>query len=296
MWFVYAMIGNVLWSISDVTVSMIMNRIEKSSVMVAWLFSILQLLLLAVVYFLLPIEHTWIGIFALSAFGSYLGSLSFFTLLQYVDVSVSSVAWVFLSVGVAAGSVLLFGDTWSVYQAVGAVLSISGALGLALWHKRIERVKTLILICCSGLFFVPSFLVQKSAFLDGISVVSVFFWILLFYDIYAFTFPILLPSYRKKIKPFLVSIEPVLIGLVLLWVCMSMVSFFVVANAYKLGDASLVGIAENGQPFFLMLFAWIATQISPKYAPKEILTAQSTGVKIATFLIVFTGLGLLVIS
>lgn len=296
MWFVYAILGNVLWSVSDVAASIIMNRFRKSSVMVAWFFSVLQLGFLAILYILLPIEHVWIGVFALSALCSYVASLAFFQLLQRVDVSVSSVAWVFLSVGLAFGGVFLFHESWTVLQSIGALLSICGALALALWHKRIERTRTLVLICLSGLLYVPPFLVQKSAFLSGISVSTVFFWMLLFFDVCAFCFPFLLPRYRSDIPSFLTSLHPVFVGLVLLWVLVSMAGFFVVQMAYLLGSASLVGIFENGQPFFLLLFAWLATLITPKYAPREILTAQTTGVKIATFLVVFTGLALLAIS
>jgi drug/metabolite transporter (DMT)-like permease len=295
MWFFFAMLGNVLWSISDVVVSMIINRIERSSVMVTWMFSFIQLVILGVLYVILPIEHIWVGVFALSAFSSYLATLSFLKLLQTVDVSVSSVAWVFLSIGVAVGGVFLFGDTWTALQGIGATMSVLGALSLALWHKRIDRLQTLILLFTTGILFVPTFLVQKSAYLEGISVISVMFWTLLFYDLYALCYPLLMPSRRKRIKPFLSSMQPIFIGMILIWVLLSMVSFWATTFAYKLGDASLVGITENGQPFFLILFAWIATKLSPKYAPKEILTSQSIGIKIVSFIVVFTGLGLLAI-
>ncbi len=295
MWFLYVMIGNVLWSVSDVVGSMIMNRMERSSILVAWFFSILQFLLLGMLYFLLPIQPVWTVAFAVTGLCSYIASLLYMRLLQDVDVSISSISWVFLSLGIALGSVMLFGDRWTLLQALGAVLSVSGSLWLALWHKRVSRFATLILIIATGLFYVPSFLLQKAAYLHGVSVANVFFWQLLFFDSFAFIIPLIIPSHRKHILPFLGTVRPFFVVFIIAWVLMSMLAFIATTNAFMVGDASLVAIAENGQPFFIMLFAWIATFLSPKYAPKEILTAQTMPVKIVSFFIVFIGLTLLAI-
>jgi len=295
-WFALAMIGNVLWSISDVLASMIMNRSDRSPVLIAWLHSFMQLIALGLVYLFLPVEHIWVGLFALGAMFTYVASLGFFKLLQTVDVSVSSVTWVFLSLGIALGSTILFGETWTFLQAFGAILSVLGALSLGLWHKSVSRITTCALLCISGFLFTPGFLIQKSAFLDGVSLLTVFFWSGFFYDVYASIFPLLVPSYRKKIRPFLLHLQLIDWSMIFLWMCVGLLGYLVTASAYKAGDASLVGITENGQPFFLMFFAWIAVRLAPKYAPKEIVTAQTTAVKIVTFIVVFIGLSLLAFS
>lgn len=293
MWFFYAMLGNVIWSISDVTVSIIMNKVERSPTAVGWVFCLVHICLLLLYYLVAPVETTWVFIFAFTAILSYVASLCFLVLVQEIDISVSSVSWVFMSLGVAAGGVLIFGDTWTIAQALGAALSVTGALLLALWHKRVDRLRTFLLILGSGLLYVPSFLVQKAAYIQGISVYTVFFWDLLFFDTYAFIVPLLHRNSRLKIRALLANFPRDLLSLVFIWVCMSMLAFFAVAKAYQVGDASLVGIAENGQPFFLMIFAAIATYIAPKYAPKELLSTQSVRIKTLSFCTVFIGLALL---
>lgn len=296
MWFVYIMIAHVLWSAADVIMSIIMNRVHKSVVLVAWYLNAIQLCVLGCLYILLPIEATWLGAFALCGVISYLGTLAFHRLLQHVDVSVSSVAWVFLSLGIAFGGIIFFEETWTTVQTVGAVLSVVGALALALWHKRVERLETVLLILIAGICHVPNFLVQKAALLQGHSIVTVFFWPLLFLALCAVLYPLHSVRYRRSIHEAIVGCTPLVVGLAFFWVAFASLGFFAITSAYQAGDASLVGIAENGQPFFLIFFAWIALRLFPRYAPKEIVTAQTVGVKIISFTIVFIGLSLLVIS
>lgn len=288
------MIGNVFWSIADVCMSMIMNRVHSSAVVVSWFLSVVQVIVLAALYLLLSLEPVWIWEFALSGLFAYIGALAFFRLLQYVDVSVSSVSWVFLSVGIAIGGVVLFGETLTVLQVCGALLSIGGALALALWHKRVERLETMVLLLASGLLYVPSFLIQKAALLEGHTPATVFFWPFLFFCLYAILFPFSCKRYRTQIRSIVKNVDPFFVVIVICWVLTATLGYFTITTAYSLGDAALVGITENGQPFFLMFFAWIATLLLPAYAPREIITAQTTRVKIVTFMVVFLGLGLLV--
>lgn len=294
-WFFYIMLANAVWSIADVSMSMIMNRMHSSSIIVTWFLSVVQIVALLLLYAFLPVEITWMKAFAISGFFGYVGSLCFFKLLQRVDVSISSTAWVILSLGIAIGGMVLFGETWTPLQAIGAILSLSGATVLALWHKRVERLETFFYLFAAGLLYVPPFLISKSALLQGVSPVTAFFWPLLFFNVFAIILPVTTASYRSKIRELLQSLHWWFSGLIALWVVSCICGWFLVTKAYELGNASLVSIAENGQPFFLMFIAWIATLLVPKYAPREIITAQTTGVKTASFVIVFVGLALLAI-
>ena len=215
------------------------------------------------------------------------GRVSTQTVMLFASVTVFS-GVIYLALLVNPTTALLGVATWVVYGIIytplkyrtplnTAVGAVSGALPVLMGWTAMDGLSALTVdLRWTGLFL------------------TVFFWQLLFFDIYAFLFPLFKGSYRKRIKPFLSSLHLWFVGAMLMWIFLSMIGYFVVAQAYFVGDASLVGIAENGQPFFLMLFAWIAALVVPKYAPKEIITAQRTGVKIVTFIVVFTGLWLLV--
>jgi len=53
------------------------------------------------------------------------------------------------------------------------------------------------------------------------------------------------------------------------------------------------GIVGNVQPFFVIGQSWLIAKALPRYAPRELLTAQSVGVKLTSFAVVFVGLALL---
>lgn len=296
MWFAYIMIGNALWSVADVLMSIIVNRMGQSSVVVGWYLAAVKIPVLVVLYFLLPIEAVWLGPFAIGAVFAYVGMLLVFTMLTRVDVSVSSAAWVFMSLGIAFGGMFFFDEVWNMVQTAGALVSIAGVLLLSFWHKHVSLLRTFLLLAAVGLSYVPYFLIQKAALLSGVSVVTAFFWPLIMQMSIAICIPLLLPRYRKEICSISANIRSWFIGMLFSWVSVGLCGVYIVTKAYSVGDASLVGMAENGQPFFLIAFAWIATLLCPKYAPREILTSQSVGIKLVSFLIVFTGLGLLAIA
>lgn len=295
MWFVYIMLGNAVWSISDVAVSMIVNKVDRSPLVVGWYIGCIEIFTLVVLALFLPLELVWLGSFFIAGVCIYIGLLLFLVLLSRVDVSVSSAAWVFMSVGIAAGGFIFFDESWSIFQAIGAVISIAGVLLLSFWHKHVAPFRTCGLLALVGLIYVPYFLIQKGALLAGVSLVNVFFWPLLFQKLLAVIFPLLLMK-KKIFIGISKELLPWSLGMMILVVAASLLGFLYTTLAYDAGLASLVGIAENGQPFFLMFFAWIAIWLVPKYAPKELVTAQSFGIKIISFCIVFTGLGLLALG
>lgn len=295
MWFVYAMLANVLWSFTDVLMSMIVHRVHKDPIVLGFFLGCADLLLLAVlaVYQLPALGH--LPLLLLGSVFAYLGMLSFFTVLSYVDVSVSSAAWVFMSIGIALGGVVLFGEAWSALQSIGAILSVCGVLILTFWHKHISTMRTCVILAVPGFMFVPHFLINEYVLLSELSAYTVFFWNILFYGLFAVIAPILIPRHRKSIHQLSAKAHLPFCLLILFRAVITMVATYTVVLAYDTGYASLVGIAENGQPFFLMFFAWLATLFFPKYAPKELLTTQSIAVKVVSFIVVFTGLSLLVI-
>ena len=68
---------------------------------------------------------------------------------------------------------------------------------------------------------------------------------------------------------------------------------YVMTLAYEEGLASLVSVVANIQPFLTIFFAYTLVMITPRFAPRELLTAQSVGVKLVSFVIVFAGLAML---
>jgi len=64
-------------------------------------------------------------------------------------------------------------------------------------------------------------------------------------------------------------------------------------RAYQIGPISLVNIVGSIQPFFAMLWAFLFWKISPRFAPKELLTVQSVQIKCIGFTVVIIGLLLL---
>ncbi|PIQ75684.1 hypothetical protein COU78_03055 [Candidatus Peregrinibacteria bacterium CG10_big_fil_rev_8_21_14_0_10_49_24] len=296
MWFAYIMIGNALWSIADVLMSMIVNRMDRSPVVIAWYSGVVEVTVLLLLYAFLPIETVWVGYFAVGALFAYVGMLLLFKLFSCVDVSVSSASWVFMSLGIAAGGMLFFNESWNMLQALGACTAIVGVLILSFWHKHVSLLYTCGLLAAVGFSYVPYFLIQKAALLSGVSVLTAFFWPILFQKLFAIAVPLALPFYRRQIRTISADVRFWFIGMLICWVCTALVGVYIVTKAYSVGDASLVGIAENGQPFFLIAFAWVATLFSPTYAPREILTSQSVSIKLFSFLIVFTGLTLLAVG
>lgn len=296
MWFVYAMLANVLWSLTDVLMSCIVHRVHKDPIVLGFFLGCANLGFLTLLYLYRVPEVTHIGLLILGAVFAYLGMISFFTSLLHVDVSVSSVTWVFMSIGIAAGGMFLFGETWSGLQSLGAMLSICGIFMLSFWHKHVSLLRTCCILALPGLLFVPHFLINEYVLLSGVSSYTVFFWNICFYGVFTISVPVVIPRYRRIVTGFFTKARLPFYGLIVLRAVFTMMATYMVVKAYDTGYASLVGIAENGQPFFLMLFAWIATRIAPKYAPKELLTAQSVGIKIASFCIVFTGMGLLALG
>lgn len=64
--------------------------------------------------------------------------------------------------------------------------------------------------------------------------------------------------------------------------------------SHRLGEVH--SIATSNQSFFVLLFAWLVCRLLPTYAPRELLTAQSVGVKVLSFVIAMLGLSLLAIG
>lgn len=296
MWFVYIMIGNVLWSISDVWASVFINRVHKNPFVVGWYLAVLDLIVLACATFIIDLDTAWAVYIGAAALLAFVGTMALYTVLSYVDASVSSVAWVFLSIGIAVGGFVFFGDSWSLYQSIGAVLSVGGVCLLSLWKLHVSSLSSYVLLALTGLLYVPYFLVSKAAFIAGVSPITILFWYMLFHALYGLVIPLTMKKVRRGIAELYTSTSVSVLRWCFPRTLITFLATYVVLLAYQSGDASLVGIAENGQPFFLIFFAWFASYLVPQYAPRELLTAQSVSIKLISFCIVFAGLSLLAVG
>ena len=293
MWLFYALLGDVLWSLSDVTNSVLVKHYEKDPIVLSWVQGMLDVAFFIVLSRFVDVHSAWVWPFALAGACTYLGFLTFFHVLHRVDVSVMNAAWAFLTLFMSIVGFVFFGEIWSVAQSLGVVLVLGGVLFLSYWHRHVSIPRTLLLLSLLGLLYVPIFATQKAALLQGESIVAVFFWPVFAEKFIAFVFPWIHRAHRAKIVSLRSRLSVPFLLLNVLATSCSITGYFVVAKAYALGLASLVTVTENTQPFFAIFFAWLLSHVVSFYAPRELLTAQSVRVKLVSFAVVFAGLALL---
>lgn len=296
MWLVYAMIGNALWSASDVINSILVHRYHKNPIVLAWIQGIFDCILLVGITLFFDVRSSWIPLFIVAGVAAYGAFLMFFHVLHRVDVSVMNSSSVFQTIFVSIGGFWLFGESWNQAQILGVVLALGGVLFLSYWHKHVSLVRTIALLGGLGFLYSPIFLIQKAALLDGESVLVVFFWPVFIAETSAFLFPLCIQKHRSSIFALGSSMKAGFIALSIFAMLSSTAGFAFFTMAYNFGQVSLVSVSEGVQPFFTIFFAWIVLKMASSYVPKELLTTQSIQVKLVSFCIVFAGLGLLVVG
>lgn len=257
-----------------------------------WSQALVSIPFLLVLAFVQPLENTWIPILLFSGILGYVGDLWFFHVLEHVDVSVSNIAWFIVSLLLAFSGLLFFGESWGFSQFIGALLVIVGALTLSFYHQKINLRHTLKLILILALLYFPYYLLKKIAIEHDQTPFSVFFWMIAGREMIAFSVPWFFPEVRKA--AFLTMAD----SRHFMWMNAAVISAFFFAEytgalAYASGPLSLVTIAGNVQPFFVLGLAGLVLRFAPSKAAKELFTRQSIQLKLSCFILVFLGLALL---
>ena len=295
MWLLFGLLASFLWVLSDVTNSIIVHHHERNPLVIAWYQSIVEIAILILVAWNFDVASSWSVPLMLSGMSSYGAYLFLLWLFHRIDVSVINAAWAFLSILAAIGGFFFFGERWSAMQFAGMALIVSAVFLLSYWHKHVSVFRTVSYLFLLGFLYVPMLLVQKGALLAGHQIIAVFFWVLCGHAAAMFIVPFFFGRCRRDIRNGRGLRSRLFYFLNVFSVLGSVLGFFCITIAFESGYASLVGMTENAQPFFAIVVAWIATRFFPHSAPKELLTAQSIGIKIVSFLIVFAGLGMLAV-
>ncbi len=296
MWIPITLISAFFWAAVNVLDSSLVKNYDKHPMMLMWsqsLFSIPALIIIALTCNIQTDWKTWLMIGGAIAF---LGDLLFFYVLDRIDTSISNAAWAILALLLSLGGFLLFQESWTTMQTVGAVLILGGAGFLSFWHRHISLVRTLLLLTALAALYAPTYLLKKAAVDAGQGLLPVFFWLVLSREILATTLPWFSTKGRGRIRSLVSRADIpfyVISGIVI--VCFFLGEFLGGA-AYQVGPISLVAVVGNIQPFIVILLAWVIARFIPQHAARELLTMHSLQTKVVGFTAVFIGLALLSLS
>lgn len=293
MWFLYSFVASALWAMANVLDSMVVKRYPANPLTLMWCSGFWKLLILGVLPLMGDIRTNWaVPLLALGAL-FYVGGILYYHVLKHIDASITQASWAIEAILLSIAGFLIFHETWTAFQTLGALLIIGAVFLLTYWHKHVSIVRTFLLLSLLALCFAPEEMLKKAAILAGEEPFPVFYWAMWGNAALSFLAPALFRRFRRDAQEFLSRSNAVMHAAFASGNLLSFLAFFLLALAYQSGPLSLVSIASSGQPFFVILFAWITTQILPRYAPRELLTAQSIGVKVLSFAIATAGLSLL---
>jgi len=295
MWLLFALISVGCWSIALVLDSALVRNYEKHPVVLMWSQSIFSVVILLFASLLLSVETRWAPLLVCSGFIAYIGDLVLFRALNRLDVSVVNITWVLLSVFLVAGGFLLFGELWTLGETLGVILIISGVLYLSLAHEHVT-FGALGLLVAIAVFYMPYYMLQKAALIDGDAILTVAFWMLIGREFLSFLFPWTVPRLRAKLKSLPQRVGPFFFVISALVILSFFLGVYFNVWAYQVGPMSLIAVVGNTEPFIVMFFAWMLLRMMPHFASKELLTRQSVQVKVVSYVVTFTGLALLVVS
>ena len=293
MWFLFALTAPFFLSLTNILDSLIMNTYERRPVVYLFYAGTVMTCMLFVFALFVDIRSTWILPIILTSILGYVGDLWYFRALGRIDVSVVNAAWAILAIVISIGGFAFFGERWTLLQSAGAVVVLGGILFLSYYHADVSIVRTMGLFLAMSLFLAPMFLTQKAAILAGDSAVAVAYWRIMGSNIPNILVPVFRREWREGVRTLPSRVHAdfflVLPVVILLWFA----GTYAVMRAYETGFVSLVSIVGNVQPFFVIGQSWLIAKALPRYAPRELLTAQSVGVKLTSFAVVFVGLALL---
>ncbi|HLD08385.1 MAG TPA: EamA family transporter [Candidatus Peribacterales bacterium] len=296
MWLVFTLISMVMWALVNVIDSLIVRNYEKNPFVLMWCQSFFSIFIL-ILFPLLTDIHTTPWMYPLLLVGciSFIGDLWFFRIINVIDISVTNAAWAILSLLLSVVGFLLFQESWTALQSLGAILIIAGAFMLSFFNHSGNLRRTVLYLTSLALLYLPFYVVEKAALESGLTVTNVFFWILLARELLAFSIPLSIPSIRSKCFLALRSRWSFSLFNAAAITCFFLAEFLG-AWAYSTGYLSLVSIVSNMKPVVVISLAWLLTRFSPNFAPRELLTAQSVHIKLLSFSILFVGLALLVVE
>lgn len=295
MWLVFILVSVFFWALCNVLDSLLVRHYEKNPVVLMWSQSAFSILFLCLVTLFFPLRTVWIPWLFLGGCIAYFGDLLFFLALDRIDVSVTNIAWALLALFLTVVGFLFFEETWNAGQTVGSVLVLSGVVYLSVAHREFTCGAFMLLVALA-LLYLPVYSFQKAAFLQGVPVIPVAFWSLFGREVLSFSAPLFVPVFRRRINALRGRVDAWYFGICLLAVVFFIAGTVFGAQAYSMGSVSLVSVAGNAQPFFVLALAWILWRLLPRYASRELFTAQSVFVKVVSFLIVFVGMAYLATS
>lgn len=293
MWLPVILLSAFFWASSNILDSVLVRHIEKHPVTLNWFQAVFGIFLLLLLVVLVPVSSSWAMILLVGGSVAYVGDCLFCYVLDRLDISAINAAWAINAILVSLSSFLLFGEWWSIQETVGAALILSGVFLLSFYHRHISLARTLLLLSCLAACYLPVVLVQKAAVRAGEGLLVVFFWSVVGRECLALGGPLLIPHYRRRILTMLRRPPQSFLALSAGVVVSFSMAMLITIWAYDLGPLSLVSVASNVQPFFVMTIAWMLSRFVPSRAPRELLTGQSVRVKLTAFTVVFAGLALL---
>jgi drug/metabolite transporter (DMT)-like permease len=289
MWLLFILLSTVAWALVNIFNSVLVHHHHKSPVVLSWTQSVLSIPLLAFVGFKVDIQTPWAFSLLIVGMSAYVADLWFFHVAHSLDISVVNNAWSILALLLTIVGVFYFHESWTFHQSIGAILILIGTLLLTLYHQHINLQRTLCLLIILAALYVPYYVFKKVSIDAGAGVGTVFFWLLLGREIPSILLPL---TSRKTIQLSVQIIQnnwlfPLKSFLIMIFYFLA--EYFG-ALAYQHGSLSLVAIVANTQPFVVIGFAGIYIYLWPKYAPKELFSRQSLGIKLTSFGLVFLGL------
>lgn len=293
MWFFLQIAAVGFWAAINVLDSLLVRRYRGTPVALMWNQSYFSVPLLAAVALTMKVGSSWALILFLVGVCGYAGDLVFFATLKRIDVSVTNIAWVILSVFLSAGGYAWFGERWSLTQTIGVLFVLISILFLSVWHKRVGSGAALLLLPALAAMYTPFYLVQKAALHAGEGIVPVFFWSLIGRELISLAIPLGIPSLRSIVIGTARRADAAFFAINAAVILLFFLATYFTTRAFLVGPLSLVAIVGNVQPFFVLLFACMTIRFFPSFAPKELTDSGSVAAKLACFLIAFLGLALL---
>ncbi len=293
MWFWYAILFAALWALCNVLDSMIVRRYAPHPFILMWIWGIFKLIPLSAIPFLLNISTPWALPLFLMGIVNFVAVVIYIRVIERIDISIANAAWAVEAIFLSLAGFLLFQESWTLLQTLGASCILLGMIFLSFWHKYISLRRTMLLLLILGVVFIPEEIIRKAALEQGQSVIAVLFWSVLGGATAALTIPWFRARFGRDLHAFYVQTDR---GFYLAQIAVLLLFFtalFSTIRAYQIGPISLINIVGSTQPFFAMFWAFLLLRFLPNYVPKELLTFQSMRTKAIGFLIVIAGLTLL---
>lgn len=296
MWFLYQFTAIFFWAAMNVVDSLLVRHFQKNPFVLGWFLSCISLMMLFLISVFFDVATPWMWWIILAGITGWVGDLVFYRTIRELDVSIANIGWSIMAILMGVAGFFLFGERWSGIQLIGAALVLGGIVLLSLWHRKIENPRSLLWLVALGCSYVPFYIFQKALLIQGVDLMTVFFWMFIGREVTTMTVPLLVPSLRRHIFRYASKAPKSFYLWSTLAIFLFMAGNFLTTAAFASGPVSLVSVVGNAQPFIVLFFAWVLVKVAPMVAPKELLTKQSVLVKILSFTIVFSGLALIALA